>query len=524
MKKHYRWAVGLIVCLLASAAPAQDKPKVLTLSLEDCIARTLKSNLGVAIQVLSPQSSAQSLASAKEKFLPTFSLGYTKAHSETASYSYLESSSSSEGVISKTDNFTFRGTESLPYGGTLTLAATDYKTDSTTKYQTVNPHYNTNLSISYTQPLLKSFGYDISRYSILVARNDLTVSERQLEQSISDTIYSVESAYWNLVYYIERLKVGQQSLRLAKDLLEKNQRSVEVGTLAPMEILSAKAEVATREADLIQYETQVKSGEDQLKVLLNLPEDEARAITAITPLDAPPSQPRTVDLDEALTTALQLRPDLAATKVGIQTKELSVRYQKNQMLPDLSLAASFSSPGMSGTELLYQDDDPSTGIIVGTVPGGVSGAFADSFKFKYPNWSVGLTLSIPTSSIFSRASYKLAQVSLKEQILTFENEKQQLYLEIKNAVRSVESNYKRIQAYKVARELAEQKLAAEEEKLTVGQSTNYTVLTYQRDLADARISEVNAIVTYSISLASLDHSMGANMKNRNVQMSDYVRN
>ncbi len=524
MKKHHRWAVGLIVCLLASAGLAQDKPRTMTVSLEDCIARTLKNNLGVAIQVLSPQIAEQSLAAAKEKFLPTFSLGYTKAHSESASYSYLESSSSTESIVSKTDNLTFRGTESLPFGGTLSLSATDYKTDSTTKYQTVNPRYSTSLAINYTQPLLKNFGYDISRYSILVARNDLVVSEYQLKQSISDTIYSIESAYWSLVYSIENLKVRQQSVQLAKDLLEKNERSVEIGTLAPMEILSAKAEVATREADLIQAETSVKSAEDQLKVLLNMPEDEARAIASITPLDAPPSDERKVDLDEALGTALLSRPDLAATKVGIQTQQLNLRYAKNQVLPELNLAASFSSPGLSGTQLIYQDDDPSTGIIVGTIPGGASGAFKDSFKFKYPNWSVGLTLSIPTANIFSRASLKQAQVSLREQILTFENEKQQLYLEIKNAVRSVESNYKRIQAYKVARELAEQKLAAEEEKFSVGQSTNYVVLTYQRDLADARISELNAVVTYSVSLASLDHSLGINLKSRNVQMSDFVRN
>ena len=109
-------------------------------------------------------------------------------------------------------------------------------------------------------------------------------------------------------------------------------------------------------------------------------------------------------------------------------------------------------------------------------------------------------------------------------MLGFENEKQQLYLEIKNAVRAVESNFKRITAYKVARELAEQKLAAEEEKLSVGQSTNYVVLTYQRDLATARISELNAIVTYSVSLAALDHSLGTSLRTRNVQLTDYLRN
>ena len=521
MKTRNRWTVGLILILtLAALGGAQDKPKVLSLSLEDAIAQTLQHNLGVAIQVLNPQLSETSVASAQEKFLPTFSLGASHQYTNSPSYSFLESSGS---VVNKTDNYTFRGSESLPFGGTLSLSATAYKTNSSALYQSVNPRFGTTLAFNFTQPLLRNFGYDISRYNILVAKGNLTASDDQLKQSIADTIYSVESAYWSLVYTIDNLRVRQQSVQLAKDLLDKNQRSVEIGTLAPMEILSAQAEVATREADLIQAETQVKNAEDQLKVLLNLPEDEARAIESVKPLDAPPSEERKVDLDDALATALQLRPDLAATKIGVDIQALAVRYQRNQVLPDLNLSASFSGSGLSGTQLIYQDDNPLTGIVIATIPGGVSGALKDSLRFKYPNWSLGLTLNIPIANIVSQANYLQAKVGLRQQMLAFENQKQQLYLEIKNAVRAVESNFKRINAYRVARELAEQKLAAEEEKLSLGQSTNYVVLTYQRDLADARVSELNAIVAYSVSLAALDHSMGTSLRNRNVQLSDFFK-
>jgi len=99
-------------------------------------------------------------------------------------------------------------------------------------------------------------------------------------------------------------------------------------------------------------------------------------------------------------------------------------------------------------------------------------------------------------------------------MLEMENQKEQVYIEIKNAVRTVEANYKRIQAYTTARELAEQKLAAEEEKRRVGMSTNYVVLTYQRDLANARISELNSIISYNVSLASLEKAMGTNLKSK----------
>ena len=521
MKKRHLGAAGLIILILASGGLAQQNTKVLSLSLEDCIARTLKNNLGLAIQVLNPQLAEDSLALAKEKFLPTFSLSTNKQSSTSVSYSFIDASGN---IINKTNNYSLSATQYLPFGGTLSIAATGYETNSNQNFQTINPRFGTTLRFSFSQPLLRGFGYNVSRQSILIARNSVDTSDAQLKQSLMDTIYSVENGYWSLVYTIENLKVRQQSLGLARDLLEKNKQAVEVGTMAPLDILSAEAEVATREADLIQAETQVKSAEDQLKVLLNMPEDEQRAVSAIKPLDSPSFDERKMSLDEALATALDLRPDLASSKLGVELQKLNLSYTKNQLLPDLNLSAYYSGSGVSGTQILY-DGNPLLGApIIGTIPGNFSGAIRDSLKFIYPNWSLGLTLNIPLSNILSRASYAQARVNLQQALLSLQNTQQQAVLEIKNSLRSVGSNFKRINAYKVARELAEQKLAAEEEKLKVGQSTNYTVLTYQRDLADARISELNSIVAYNVSLASLDHSLGVSLRNRSVKITDYIQN
>jgi len=143
-------------------------------------------------------------------------------------------------------------------------------------------------------------------------------------------------------------------------------------------------------------------------------------------------------------------------------------------------------------------------------------------KFKYPNWNLGLTMSLPLSNFFSRASLAQSRLNLRQAMLELESKKADVYLEVKNAVRSVEANYKRILAYTTARELAEQKLAAEEEKRRVGMSTNYMVLSYQRDLANARISELNAIISYNVSLALLEKAMGTNLKSKNINLSDYA--
>jgi outer membrane protein TolC len=516
MKKQRRWTFWALILILAVAGRAQENPRVMSLTLEDAIAQTLKNNLGLAIQVLNPQISATSVTRAQERFLPTFSFAFSRQFADQVSYSSLDAPGT---VSDKTGTFTFfRGTQLLPFGGTLNLSLTGNESNTNRSYQTINPRYGTTLTASLTQPLLRNFGYNISRYNIIVARYNLNISDYQLKSTLMDTIYSVETAYWNLVYTIENLKVRQQSLELARDLLEKNKRSVEIGTLAPLEILSAQAEVATREADLIQAETQVKSAEDQLKVLINMPEDQARAIDSIKPLDSPSFEEHKTDLDEALATALQFRPDLESSKLGVKTQEVNLNYQRNQLLPDLSLAASYWSPGISGTPR-----DPDTGEPTGP-PQGIGDSLKQTFGFKYRNWSLGLTLTVPTANLFTKASYVQSKLNLQQAILSLQNQQQQIFLEIKNAVRSVDANFKRITAYRVARELAEQKLAAEEEKLKVGQSTNYVVLSYQRDLANARISELNAVVAYSVSLASLDRSLGVSLRDKNVRLTDYIQN
>jgi len=281
--------------------------------------------------------------------------------------------------------------------------------------------------------------------------------------------------------------------------------------------------VATREADILQAEAQVKNAEDQMKTLLNLSQDEDRAAGTIMPKDRPVLPERKLSLEEALATALDNRPDLRITRIGLKNQELNLRYAKNQLLPGLNLTASYWSPGVSGTRIVYLNDDPLSGIILGTVPGGSKASMKDAFNFKYNNWSVGLTLTVPVSNILSRAAYTQARLDMQQALLDLKNREQQVFLEIKTAVRAAETNAKRVQAYKVARELAEQKLAGEEEKLKVGLSTNYMVLQYQRDLSTARSTELKAVVDYNVSLADLDRALGTSLKNKNMTVSDFAR-
>ena len=179
---------------------------------------------------------------------------------------------------------------------------------------------------------------------------------------------------------------------------------------------------------------------------------------------------------------------------------------------------SYWSPGISGDRILYLNNDPFLGVIIGKEKGGASNALRDATKFLYQNWTVGLTLSVPVSNIVGRANYALAKLQLDQSLVRLKNQEQQIYLEVSDAVRSVETGAKSVEAYRIARELAEKRLEAETMKLNVGLTTNYFVLQYQEGLANARSMEIKALVDYNLSQARLEKAVGSSLQNRDISL------
>jgi outer membrane protein TolC len=514
MLKHKKIICFFSILFLTAGAWAQKKEKAL--SLEDCILKAIENNLNVAVEVLNPELADISVSRAMENFLPSLSFGYSLQNTNSPSISFIEGE---EKIQAEYSDYSASIFQRIPTGGEFSISLNSSKNDSNQKFLSINPRYSSTLRFNFTQPLLKNFGFKISRKEIIIAKNNRDISESQFKGVLMDTIYNVESAYWNFVYSIENLKAKRQSLKLAQDLLAKNKREVDVGTLAPIEILSAQTEVASREADILQAEAMVKNNEDLLKTIINLAAEEKGIEADILPVDKPAFAQKEVNLEDALLTALQNRPDLQANRIDIKSKKIDLSYARNQLLPDLSVRASYWSPGVSGTQLIYDELDP-FGPPIDTIPGGSSDALKDAFGLKFENWYVGLTLSIPLNSVISRAEYAQARVNLDQAVFRLKNQEQQVFLEIKNAVRGVQTDYKRVHAYRIARELAEKKLDAEEKKLKVGLTTNYVVLQYQRDLADALSAELQAIIDYNLSLARLDKALGTTLKNKNIRFSE----
>ena len=380
--------IVLAILFLTLVGFADTETQDVSLSLDDCIVRVMKNNLGVAVELFNPDLADASLSLAKEQFYPTMAFSYGLQNSNSASFSWIDAENQ---ITTDFTDYRARLTQLIPTGGQFQISLYSYRNETNQKFQTINPRFGSTLSLGFTQPLLKDFGFKIARRQIIIARNNLEISENQLKTVLLDTVYQVEEAYWNLVYSIEYLRTMQRSLDLAKDLLAKNRREAEVGTIAPIEITSAEAEVATREADILQAEADVKNNEALLKTLLNMSPEEA-ASSLIKPLDTPNLEKRDVNLEDALAMAASRRPDITAGQLTIDNTQIDFSYAKNQLLPDVQLEANYWSPGISGTQILYQDGNPLSGVVIGTMPGGAQDALKDAFK------SVSYThLTLPTN-------------------------------------------------------------------------------------------------------------------------------
>jgi len=518
MNKRTLGAAILALAVLGGFAFGQQK-KEITLSLEDSIARALRNNLNVAVEVVSPELAGASLSQAKQFYVPTLQTDFLATRYEQPSTWSLQNQGT---FVQKRTDSGFSVSQQIPFGGTF-LASLDYGWARTNQlFQNFNPSFTSNLSFQLTQPLLRNFGWTVSRSQILVAQNTLDVTRSQFKTTLINTVYSVEQAYWNLVYANENLKALQQSLDLSRDLLIKTKKEVEVGQKAPIEVLTTETTVARREADILQAEAMVRRGRDQLKTLLNLDADPEAKGLAIIPADQPAFKPFEITYEAALEKALARRPDLESARSNIDTKRINFTVARNKLLPQLDLRFTKGSPGISGDKIIYPDNNPFLPPI-GVEPGSASRAFRDAFKFLYNNWTFGVTLTLPIGDMVGRANYTYAKLDLEQTQARLKSQEQQIALEVSDAVLTLETAAKSVQAYKLARELAEKQLEAEMKKLNVGLSTNYFVLQYQNDLATARSLELKALVDYNVALANIAKVTGSTLEARNIALTDFIK-
>jgi outer membrane protein TolC len=368
------------------------------------------------------------------------------------------------------------------------------------------------VTLTYTQPLLRNFGSEVSRWRILVARNDLSVSESAFRQSLIDAVADTERAYWELSYALLDLQTVQESLEQAKEFLEQNRAKVSAGTLAQVEITQGEAQVAQREQDLIVADLAVQEAEDELRRVMGVTRESPLWSRPLRPSEDPTLPELTPDLDQALTEAAANRADLEQARLRIRSSEVEVRYWENQRRWGLDFEGSL---GYQGVDFGGSLSDASGNVVV-IGESGYQDAFEVLRDGELPAWRLSLLLSVPLGTRSATSSYTDSKNALEQARRELERLDQLAQIQARGAVRRVTANLKRVKAARIETDLQRAKLEAEEERFENRISTSFEVLTYQTDLARARVRLNRALVDYNKSLVDLERVKGTLLQTRGI--------
>lgn len=479
----------------AADPPAQDVRPIRELRLSEVVELALEKNLDITVERLNPQAVDLQIAGIRNTYLPVLTSTLAQRDIYQLPRDQLQGG---DRVSVGTTTYNGGITQNLPwYGGAFSLTFNNNKQDSSSRFVTFNPTFTSALTATYSQPLLRGLFIDQSRQQLAITQINREVAEETLRATITQTLANVRNAYWDLVFARSSVDVAERALQLADKLVEDNRARVEVGTLAPLDIVQAEAESATRRQALAVAEATLQTAELALKRYIVTGTQDPLWRQELRPVDLPSLEPAPTDIEGAVRRSLERRTDLVSARKNIQSSDVSLRYFRGQTLPELDLTASYAAQGIGGTSIRRGSLG---GDIIETIPGGYTDALRLLTNRDFPSWNVQLTLSYNLFGSQADAQHARARVQKNQSLARLRALELQVATEVTNAALSVQSNLKRVEAAVAARELAEKRLEAEHSKFEVGMSTNFFVVQAQRDLRDAQNAELRALADYRKSL------------------------
>ena len=513
-------AAVLLGAVLAAGAHGWAQTAEVTLTLEDAVKRALERNLDIQVERLNPQAIDLTLAGLRSTYHPTISSTIGQRSQVNPPTSQLNGG---QRVANDTLTYNAGLLQALPWGGgDFQVFWNNSRTDTTNIFANFNPSYVTNLSAQFTQPLLRGFGIDLTRQQLLVTRINRQISEVQLRATITSTLAGVRNAYWDHVFATEAVGVARQSLALAEKLVEDNQARVEAGAMAPIDVVQAEAEAASRRQALAQIEAGALTAELVLKQLIVEGTEDPLWHARIVPSDRPAFRAQMVDVRAAVATALGQRTDLVQARRQLEATDVTIRYLRNETLPALDAVANYGLQGLGGTQFIRQGSGLGS-VVVGTVPGGYADALDAVARRSYPTWNVALNISYPVVGGAAEAQYARARVQRNQALAEIKALELRVAAEVTNAGLQVEANLKRVDAATAARSLAQRQLEAEQSKFEVGLSTNFFVVQAQRDLQDAQNSELRALLDYQKSLVEFERAQETSLQGAGITIAGAPR-
>lgn len=499
----------LAVALLAQAAtlhaqvPAASPGRpVAELGMDDAVERALERNLDIAVERLNPRTFDLSLAGLEANYRPTFTstVGYRDATQFTRSQTAGADILTTETLTGNTglqQNFKWGG-------GSASLTFNNNRVEQSDRFATRNPTINTFFTASVIQPLLRGFRTDNTRAQLRITRLNQAISESQLQATVTNTLSAVRNAYWDLVYAVQSVDVARRSLQLAEQLVADNRVRVEVGTMAPIDVVQAEAEAANRRQALAAVESTWQTAELALKRLIVSGTDDDLWRAQLNPVDRPPHLPEPIDVDGAVTLALEQRTDLEQARRQLESNDVSMRLLRDQTLPAVDLSASYGLAGVGGTQFVRDPSAPLGSPPTLSIPGGYMDALRTLRNLDAPTWSLQVNVSYPIGTSAADANLARARLQVQQAQAQIRALELQVATEVTTIALQVQNSLKRVEAAQAARELAQRQLEAENSKFEVGMSTNYFVVQAQRNLSDAENVELRAQLDYRKALVDFE--------------------
>jgi outer membrane protein len=415
-------------------------------------------------------------------------------------------------------------------GTTLTVGFNNQRQTSNSLFTSLNPLINTGFRATVTQHLLQGLSFNANRRLIKIAKNNREISDVAFRNQVIQTVSQIENIYWDLVSAYENVRVQESSLALAQKTLADNKKQVEIGTLAPIEIVRAESAVASANQSLIVAQTNLQLQELLMKNALTKNLSDPVLVTAhVVPTDTmtlPATEP-VVPIQDLINDALSHRPELAQSRIDLTNREITRKATANLLLPSVDLVGWYGSAALGGIT--------NPGVICGTPgarpapfcfsgaatpPGGFGGAFSNLFGYNFPDYAIGFNVNIPIKNRSAQATQVRSELEYRQSQMRLQQLQNQIGIEVRNAQFTVQQNRAQVLAAQSAEELARQSLDAEQKKYALGASTTTLVLTAQRDLAQAQANTVAALDNYEKSKVQLDLATGLTLIHNGIQMAE----
>jgi outer membrane protein TolC len=475
--------------------PAPEVPPVednaIVLSLDQAIEIAIQNNLDVVIERYNRSQTRLGILDALGIYDLQAQAGLLYVDRSQATTSQLQASNF------KQRQANFQLLQPLPNGGSIAVGVEAGRSETDVRFDQPSS-YSSDVTFSFSQPLLRGFGSTNFENSLILARTDSAISLQQFETQVTTTLQQVSEAYWDLVEAYEQLDVAEQSLNLAKDLHERNKIQVDVGTKPPLDLVQSEAAIAEREEGIIRAQAAIGNSEDTLRRLLNFPDGQYWNLPIKT-TTAPETERLTINLDESIKTALEQRPELRLQNLNVERARIQSAFLRNQAKPQLDLNIDYGLSGAGSS--LGNTLDQITGI-------------------DFDGWTARLNFSYPLQNRSGRARSTIADLVEEQAEVTLDRAEAIIVTEVRQAARRVETAAKQIEAARASRQFQEKNLEAERKRYENGMSTSFQITQIQDDLTQAQSREVSAVIEYRRALTEYYRATGRLLDQEDIELLD----